>query len=151
MNQGYPSLAKRDIADLMHTSADTTFSGSSQTAENLSELPDERANRQNSHCAEDIFEDINNYIPLGTVTVDLRISVNRLLVKWPTRDEWQECDSSRSQELLGQYERVQRPFGVLLQDRLIRVFGRRHPQNPQKGIFRVYGKIHENVSQMTRR
>ena len=151
MNQGCPSLATGDVAGLMHPSTDTTSSlGSSQTAEGLNDVPNKRANRQQPLCAEDIFGDLNNHIPVGTVTVDLRISVDGHLVKWPSRDEWQECDSSRSRKLLGRYEGALRPFDVLLSDRVIRVFGRRHPRDPQKGIFRVYGKIHENVPQTTR-
>lgn len=129
----------------MNTTADTS------SAEDLNEEPNERAYYLDSPSAGDICADLNNYIPFGTVTGDLKISHRSLLVKWPSRDEWQECDLSRTQKLIGQYEAVHRPFAVLLRCRLIRVFGRRHQQNPQKVVFRVYGKIHENVSQMTRR
>lgn len=89
---------------------------------------------------EDIIEDLDYYIPVGTVTANLRIKPDGVLVTWPVRHEWEEanlafrCVRLAHPAELG-VEDILRAFTT---DRSIRLFGRRHPQDDQKGTFRVY-------------
>lgn len=102
-------------------------------------------NEADAH-AEDIVFALHNYIPFGSVTVNLRRDPDGFLVAWPVRDEWQEANNSLRPVLLGQCEPFESPLRTLLCGKAIRVFGRRHQQDDGKGTFRVYGKIYgQNV------
>lgn len=137
----------------MHISADVSFSVSTHTAPDLSKLPNGRAKSQDAPSSvedkgEDIYGNLHNYIPFGSVTGNLRIEPDGVLDRWPIRNEWQEADLWSRPVRLAEHRS---PFESLVRDLMksgtvVRVFGRRHPQDNQKGTFRVYGKIHgENV------
>lgn len=96
---------------------------------------------------EDIIEDLDCYIPVGTVTANLRVKPDGVLVTWPVRHEWQEANLGHRRVRLAHPAelRVEGLLRALTTYRSIRLLGRRHPQDDQKGTFRVYGKIHERM------
>lgn len=149
----------------MHISADASFSVSSHTAQDLNKLPNGRANSQDAPSSaedrvEDIYGNLHNYIPFGSLTANLRIESHGGFATWPIRNEWQEADiwsrpvrlakhggQNLGQNHVGQWWRFEKLMRELMNSgAAVRVFARRHPQDDQKGTFRIYGKIHgENV------
>lgn len=134
------------------TGTDTPCSISSQTAPDVNKLPDEHAKSpqapsrpQGIFDIDDIFDDLNNFIPVGSFTVNVETKAGGVPALWPTRNEWKEADTILIFLWLGIYE-VERVLRELITHRIIRVFARSHPHNDQQGTFRLYGKIHgENV------
>lgn len=116
------------------------LSVSSQAAPYLEELPDEQ-----SHASLiNLLGNLENYVPLGSLTAIFKLkAVDGSLITWPIRDEWQESDPFAKPARIvhvEQNELIQGQLRNLILSKLIRVFGRRHPQDDQMGIFRVYGK-----------
>lgn len=98
------------------------------------------------HRAQDVYQNLDQFIPVGTVTRKIVVEEDGEVIEWPIRnnDEWQEVDPSHGHSYLDhpsepKVEHLLRPEKL---GGSIRVFGRRHPQDDLTVTFRVYGKIH---------